>query len=72
MILILGYFASSDSSLEVDGPSIAGFQSSILLTGRAFEAFCRHSENEATDYDHVKEVLHKKYNLSKDGMARCH
>ncbi|KAK3790873.1 hypothetical protein RRG08_051785 [Elysia crispata] len=40
---------------------------SELLTGRALEAFCRLSETEATDYDRVKEVLQKRYNLTEDG-----
>ncbi|KAK3786265.1 hypothetical protein RRG08_051806 [Elysia crispata] len=40
---------------------------SALLTGRALEAFCRHSETEATDYDRVKEVLQKRYKLTEDG-----
>ena len=43
---------------------------SALLTGRAFEAFCRLSETEATDYDRVKEVLQKRYNLTEDGYRQ--
>ena len=43
---------------------------SALLTGRALEAFCRLSEIEATDYDHVKEVLQKRYNLTEDGSRQ--
>ena len=39
---------------------------SALLTGRALEVFCRLSEIEATDYDRVKEVLQKIYNLTED------
>ena len=43
---------------------------SALLTGRALEAFCRLSETEATDYDRVKEVLQKRYNLTEDGYRQ--
>ena len=43
---------------------------SALLTGRALEAFCRLSETEATDYDRVKEVLQKRYNLTEDGSRQ--
>ncbi|KAK3740071.1 hypothetical protein RRG08_021357 [Elysia crispata] len=43
---------------------------SALLTGRALEAFCRLSETEATDYDRVKEVLQKRYNLTEDGYGQ--
>ena len=43
---------------------------SALLTGRALEAFYRLSENEATDYDRVKEVLQKRYNLTEDGYRQ--
>ena len=43
---------------------------SALLTGRALEAFCRHSETEATDYDRVKEVLQKRYKLTEDGYRQ--
>ena len=43
---------------------------SALLTGRALEAFCRLSENEATDYDRVKEVLKKRYILTEDGYRQ--
>ena len=43
---------------------------SALLTGRALEAFCRLSETEATDYDRVKEVLQKRYNLIEDGYRQ--
>ena len=46
-----------------------------LLTGRALEVFCRLSESEAIDYDaidydRVKEVLQKRYNLTKDGYRQ--
>ena len=40
---------------------------SALLTGRALEVFFRLSESEAIDYDRVKEVLQKRYNLTEDG-----
>ncbi|KAK3802309.1 hypothetical protein RRG08_066147 [Elysia crispata] len=43
---------------------------SALLIGRALEAFCRLSETEATDYDRVKEVLQKRYNLTEDGYRQ--
>ena len=43
---------------------------STLLTRRALKAFCRLSENEATDYDRVKEVLQKRYNLTEDGYRQ--
>ncbi|KAK3739082.1 hypothetical protein RRG08_049206 [Elysia crispata] len=43
---------------------------SALLTVRALEAFCRLSETEATDYDRVKEVLQKRYNLTEDGYRQ--
>ncbi|KAK3787331.1 hypothetical protein RRG08_025284 [Elysia crispata] len=43
---------------------------SALLTGRALEAFCRLSENETTDYDRVKKVLQKRYNLTEDGYRQ--
>ena len=43
---------------------------SALLTGRALEAFCRLLESEATDYDKVKEVLQKRYNLTEDGYRQ--
>ena len=43
---------------------------SALLTGRALEVFCRLSETEATDYDRVKEVLQKRYNLTEDGYRQ--
>ncbi|KAK3785124.1 hypothetical protein RRG08_021924 [Elysia crispata] len=43
---------------------------SPLLTGRALEAFCHLSETEATDYDRVKEVLQKRYNLTEDGYRQ--
>ncbi|KAK3785621.1 hypothetical protein RRG08_015506 [Elysia crispata] len=36
----------------------------------ALEAFCRLSETEATDYDRVKEVLQKRYNLTEDGYRQ--
>ena len=32
--------------------------------------FCRLSKSEATDYDRVKEVLHKRYNLTEDGYRQ--
>ena len=43
---------------------------SALLTGRALEVFCRLSETEAIDYDRVKEVLQKRYNLTEDGYRQ--
>ena len=43
---------------------------SALLTGRALEAFCRLSENEATDYDRVKKVLQERYSLTEDGYRQ--
>ncbi|KAK3795059.1 hypothetical protein RRG08_026907 [Elysia crispata] len=43
---------------------------SALLTGRALEAFCPLSETEVTDYDRVKEVLQKRYNLTEDGYRQ--
>ncbi|KAK3779702.1 hypothetical protein RRG08_013657 [Elysia crispata] len=43
---------------------------SAPLQGRALEAFCRLSETEATDYDRVKEVLQKRYNLTEDGYKQ--
>ena len=43
---------------------------SALLTGRALEVFCRLSESEAIDYDRVKEVLQKRYNLTEDGYRQ--
>ena len=43
---------------------------SALLTGRALEAFCCLSETEATDYDRVKKVLQKRYNLTEDGYRQ--
>ncbi|KAK3753926.1 hypothetical protein RRG08_006309 [Elysia crispata] len=43
---------------------------SALLTGRASEAFCRPSETEGTNYDHVKEVLQKRCNLTEDGYRQ--
>ncbi|KAK3791391.1 hypothetical protein RRG08_012573 [Elysia crispata] len=43
---------------------------SALLTERALEAFCRLSETEATEYDRVKEVLQKRYNLTEDGYRQ--
>ena len=43
---------------------------SALLTGRALEIFCRLSESEAIDYDRVKEVLQKRYNLTEDGYRQ--
>ena len=43
---------------------------SALLTGRALEAFCRLSGNEATDYDRVKEVLQNRYNQTEDGYRQ--
>ena len=65
IILILGYFGLS----EVDGRSWCT-SLSALLTGRALETFCRLSENEATDYDRVKEVLQMRYNLTEDGYRQ--
>ncbi|KAK3753561.1 hypothetical protein RRG08_028616 [Elysia crispata] len=43
---------------------------SALLTVRTLEAFCRLSETEATDYDRVKEVLQKRYNLTEDSYRQ--
>ena len=43
---------------------------SALLTGRALDVFCRLSESEAIDYDRVKEVLQKRYNLTEDGYRQ--
>ena len=43
---------------------------SALLTGRALEVFCRLSESEVIDYDRVKEVLQKRYNLIEDGYRQ--
>ena len=43
---------------------------SALLTGKALGGFCRLSESEATDYDKVKEVLQKRYNLTEDGCRQ--
>ena len=43
---------------------------SALLTGRALEVFCHLSESEAIDYDRVKEVLQKRYNLTEDGYRQ--
>ena len=43
---------------------------SALLTGRALEVFCRLSESESIDYDRVKEVLQKRYNLTEDGYRQ--
>ena len=43
---------------------------SALLTGRALEVFCRISESEVIDYDRVKEVLQKRYNLTEDGYRQ--
>ena len=37
-----------------------------LLTGRGLEVFSRLSETEAIDYDRVKEVPQKRYNLTED------
>ena len=34
------------------------------------EVFCRLSESEAIDYDRVKEVLQKRYNLIEDGYRQ--
>ena len=45
---------------------------SAMLTGRAFEAFCRLSETEATDYDRVKEIHQKRYNLTESNSALVH
>ena len=43
---------------------------SALLTGRALEVFCRLSESEAIDFDRIKEVLQKIYNLTEDGYRQ--
>ena len=43
---------------------------SALLTGSVLEAFCRLSENEATDYERFKEVLQKRDNLTEDGYRQ--
>ena len=43
---------------------------SSLLTGRALKVFCRLSESKAIDYDRVKEVLQKRYNLIEDGYRQ--
>ena len=43
---------------------------SALLTDRALEVFCRLSESEAIDYDRVKKVMQKRYNLTEDGYRQ--
>ena len=43
---------------------------STLLIGRALEVFCRLSESEVIDYDRVKEVLQKRYDLTEDGYRQ--
>ena len=43
---------------------------SALLTGRALEVFCCSSKTEAIDYDRLKEVLQKRYNLTEDGYRQ--
>ena len=43
---------------------------SALLTGRDLEVCCRLSESEAIDYDRVKEVLQKRYNLTEDEYSQ--
>ena len=43
---------------------------SALPTGRALEVCCRLTESEAVDYDRVKEVLQKRYNLTEDGYRQ--
>ena len=43
---------------------------SVHQKTRALEVFCRLSTSEATDYDRVKEVLHKRYNLTEDGYRQ--
>ncbi|KAK3791641.1 hypothetical protein RRG08_058023 [Elysia crispata] len=43
---------------------------SALLTGRALETFNRLSQTEATDYDRVKKVLQRRYNLTEDGYMQ--
>ena len=43
---------------------------SALLAGRALEAFCLLTETETIDYDRVKEVLQKRYNLTEDGYRQ--
>ena len=43
---------------------------SALRTGRALDVFCHLSESEAMDYDRVKEVLQKRYNLTEDGYRQ--
>ena len=40
---------------------------SVRQKTRVLEVFCRLSKSEATDYDTVKEVMHKRYNLTEDG-----
>ena len=43
---------------------------SALLSGRALEVFSRLSEEAAKDYDKVKIVLMKRYDLTKDGYRK--
>ena len=43
---------------------------SALLTGRSLEVFCCLSQSEAIDYNRVKEVLQKRYNLTEDGYRQ--
>lgn len=43
---------------------------SALLTGKAMETYCRLTEEDAVEYNKVKEALLKRYNLTAEGYGR--